>query len=138
MNIIKSYTAFLLTFLIIDMIWIGAFAGVFYQQQLGSLLKEAPDYSLVGVFYLCYAAGAVYLCVRPATNNRQALVSGAVFGALAYGTFTITNYTLLNGWSMPLVITDVIWGAWVTGVSTLAGYRLYQPDKNDELSLTQN
>ena len=126
MKTIKTYFVFLLTFLVIDAIWIVAFAGEFYQQQLTSgLLKTTPDYSLVGVFYLCYAAGAVYLCVCPAVNSGNALLSGAVFGALAYGTFSITNYTLIQGWLLTLVIVDVLWGAFLTAISCLASYRCY-------------
>lgn len=127
MNIIKSYFAFLITFLVVDFIWIGAFAGEFYKQQLVDILKTSPNFSLVAVFYLCYAAGVIYLVVKSAKSYKSTAVAGAVFGALAYGTFTITNYTLIKGWTMPVVITDVIWGAFVTAVSALAAYHFFKP-----------
>lgn len=128
MKILKPYFAFLIIFLLIDVIWIAVFAGEFYQQQLSGILKSTPDYSLVGLFYLCYAAGAIYLCVRTAVNKFEVLLSGAVFGALAYGTFSVTNYTLLTVWTMPVVISDVLWGAFITAVSSLAAYRFYRSD----------
>lgn len=130
MRILKSYFAFLAVFLIIDMIWIAVFAGNFYQQQLSGVLKDTLNFSLVGPFYLCYAAGALYLCVRPAQYKHHALLSGAIFGAISYGTFSVTNYTLINGWTMPVVITDVLWGAFITAISSLASYQFYsnKPD----------
>lgn len=126
MKFIKSYCALLLTFLLVDIIWITAFAGEFYQQQLGDLLKTNPDLSMVGVFYLCYAAGVVYLVVMKASNYSQSILGGAVFGALAYGTFTITNYSLIEGWTMPVLISDVSWGAFITALSAAAGFHFYK------------
>ena len=126
MKTIKSYFAFLITFLVVDFIWIGAFAGEFYKQELGDMLKTSPDFALVGIFYLCYAAGAVYLLIKPAKSYQQSVLSGAIFGALAYGTFTISNYTLVEGWTMALVVTDVLWGIFVTGLCAIVGYHVYQ------------
>jgi uncharacterized membrane protein len=127
MNTTKSYFAFLITFLVVDFIWIGAFAGEFYNQQLVGLLKTSPNYSLVGLFYLCYAAGVIYLVVQNAKSYQSSAFAGAVFGALAYGTFTITNYTLIEGWTLALVVTDVLWGAFITGVSSLVAYHFHKP-----------
>jgi uncharacterized membrane protein len=129
MNTIKSYLAFLFTFLVVDFIWIGAFAGEFYKQQLQDILKTSPNFSLVGLFYLCYAAGVIFLVVRSAKSYKSSAFAGAVFGALAYGTFTITNYTLIKGWTIPVVATDVMWGAFVTAVSAVAAYHFYKPRK---------
>lgn len=125
MKIIKAYMGFLLTFLVVDAIWITAFAGNFYKQQLSGVLSATPNFSLVGIFYFGYAAGAVYLLVIKASDCKSSLIAGAVFGALTYGTYTVTNYTILDGWSMAIVITDVLWGAFVTAVSTCTAFYFY-------------
>lgn len=126
MKIIKTYLGFLLTFLVVDAIWIVIFAGNFYKQQLAGVLSATPNFSLVGVFYLFYAAGAVYLLVIKARDYASSALGGAVFGAIAYGTYTVTNYTILDGWGMALVITDVLWGAFITAVSTCAAFYFYK------------
>ncbi len=51
----------------------------------------------------------------------QALVNGAVLGALAYGTYEFTNFATLRDWSWQMVLTDVSWGIVLTAVSAWAG-----------------
>lgn len=126
MKIVKAYLGFLITFLVVDAIWIVAFAGNFYQKNLSHLLNSEPNFSLVGLFYLFYAAGAVYLIVMKAHDYISTLVSGTILGALTYGTFTITNYTLLNNWGLSIVITDILWGMFITAVCCCASYKLYK------------
>ena len=126
MNVIKSYLAFLVSFLVIDFIWIAVFAAKFYQRHLSGLLSTTPDYSLVAIFYLCYAAGVLYLIIKPAKNHWHSAFSGGVFGALTYGTFTITNYTIFDAWSMAIVLTDILWGAFITGLCALVGFHWYK------------
>jgi uncharacterized membrane protein len=50
------------------------------------------------------------------------LTNGAVVGALAYGTYTLTNYAILTNWTPGLVYTDIVWGALLTAVVAAAGH----------------
>lgn len=125
MMFIKAFIAVIVSFLVIDGIWIAFVIRRLYENQVGGLLRDSPNMAAAGVFYLAYAAGIVFLAVRPAVaaaSGSTALVHGAVLGAIAYGTFTVTNYSLLKGWTMSLVVSDILWGAVLTAACAWCGW----------------
>lgn len=122
---IKAFIAVILTFLVVDIAWISLVLIDFYAATIGHLMRETPAVSGAAVFYLAYAAGIVYLAVRPAVTQesmRPAIVNGALLGALAYGTYTVTNYSIFADWTLGLVVSDILWGAFLTAVCAAVGY----------------
>jgi uncharacterized membrane protein len=76
------------------------------------------------VFYLFYVAGVVWFVSLPALRAGapwQALVQGAVLGAMAYGTYEFTNYATLRDWAPKMVAIDLAWGTVLTGMAAAAG-----------------
>lgn len=119
------YLAALVTFLIIDGIWLGVVARSFYVQQLGHLLRPSPNFGVAGLFYLIYVFGILVFAVFPAMAQQSwvtALVLGALLGFIAYGTYDLTNLATLTGWPVMVSIVDMIWGAVLTATVALAGY----------------
>lgn len=130
MTMVKAYIATIVSFLVIDAIWIVFFVRSYYETQVGALLRESPNFIAALVFYLAYAFAVVFFAVRPALNSRRvadALLAGALLGAIAYGTFTITNYAVLKDWTMGLVISDIAWGTFLTAVVAASGYFAARP-----------
>jgi len=122
---IKAYLAALAAFLVIDLAWISLVVIDFYRNTIGDLMREKPGMGGAAVFYLAYIAGIVFLAVKPAVESgsvRPAIVNGAVLGALAYGTYTITNLSILEGWTAGLVVSDILWGSFLTAVCGVCGY----------------
>lgn len=122
---IKAYLATLVSFLIIDAVWIALVVRSYYDSQVGALMRETPDFVAALIFYLAYAGAVVVLAVRPALASRkltEALSLGALLGAIAYGTYTITNYAILEGWTVGLVVSDIAWGTFLTAVVAACGY----------------
>ncbi len=125
MHWIKAYAGALVAFLVIDLAWIAFVLKPFYEEQVGSLMRETPDVAASAVFYLAYVGGIVFLAVEPAWRVgtlRAALARGAVLGLLAYGTYTVTNYAIFEAWSFALVVSDAAWGAVLTAACAGAGY----------------
>ncbi len=125
MTYLKAAVATAIAFLVIDLAWITLFLGEVYEAQLGGMMRETPDAIAAGVFYLGYIAGILYLAVRPALEAGRigpALLNGAILGALAYGTYTLTNYAIFTQWSVTLVLSDIAWGAVLTASCAGAGY----------------
>jgi len=119
------YMASLVTFLIIDGLWLGIVARSFYVQQIGHLLRPSPDFGVAGAFYLLYVVGVVVFAVLPALAQQSwvtALVLGALLGFIAYGTYDLTNLATLAGWPVLVSVVDMIWGAVLTATVALAGY----------------
>lgn len=125
MSYAKAFIGTAVPFLVIDAAWIGLYLGDVYQRTVGHLLLETPNFGPAGVFYVGYVAGVVFLAVRPAIDVKKmstALINGGVLGAIAYGTFTLTNFSVLQGWTIGLVVSDIAWGAFLTGLSAACGY----------------
>jgi len=124
MVLVKAYAGALIAFLVIDIVWITLVVRPMYDQQVGGMLRETPQMVGASLFYLAYAAGIVYFAVLPALSEGglgAALLKGAVFGVLAYGTYAFTNYAVLDGWTMKLVVADVVWGGVLTAMTAAAG-----------------
>lgn len=113
------------TFVAIDLLWLGVIAGAFYRRALGHLLLERFNLAAAAVFYPIFLLGLVVLAIAPsvaAESWRRALALGALYGLCTYATYDLTNLATLRGWPVGVVVTDVAWGAALTGVSALAGY----------------
>jgi uncharacterized membrane protein len=124
-TVIKSYLTLVVSLVVLDGLWIFGFMRGLYEREIGALLKSEPSWIAVLVFYTGYAFGIYYLAVAPALKQRAmrvAVVNGAVLGGIAYGVFAITNYSVIQGWSLALVVADVGWGIVVTALTALCGY----------------
>jgi uncharacterized membrane protein len=125
MRYVASYVATTIVFLGLDYIWLNVMSPNFYRPRLGAILLDNPNIPVAAAFYVFYSAAAVVLAVIPAQNQDSwlmALALGAVLGAAAYGTYDITNLATLKGWSVSVTVVDIIWGATLTAVASLAGY----------------
>lgn len=75
MQMIKAYIATIVTFLVVDAIWIALVVRSYYESQIGSLLRDTPDFVAALVFYLAYAFAVVVLAVKPAlSRDRKSVV----------------------------------------------------------------
>jgi uncharacterized membrane protein len=125
MKAFKCIVVMLFALLVFDAIWIGLFMAGLYQSEIPGMLKEEANLVAALVFYVGYPLGAYWLAVRPAVGEgslQSALINGAVLGAVAYGTFAVTNLAVLNNWTVTLTVVDTIWGACVTGATAAIGY----------------
>lgn len=127
MQFAKAYVFTAIVFFALDYVWLTRIANDFYRRQLGTLLLEQPKLGAAGLFYVFYVVGIVFFAVLPALRDQSwmaALFAGALFGALAYGTYDMTNYATLKNWPLAVVFADIVWGIVLTGLSALAGYGL--------------
>ena len=125
MKYLIAFGAALVAFLVIDLVWITNVVRPLYEREVPGLLRETPRIGGAVLFYLAYVAGIVLFAVRPGLAQQSVGVTlgyGAAFGALAYATFTVTNYAVLNQWTFTLVWTDIVWGATLTAVVAACGF----------------
>ena len=111
------------TMIVLDLFFLGVLARQFYQDALGPLLRNPPLAGPAAVFYGLYVLAVWGLAVRPGGSQGQAFARGALLGAIAYGTYGLTNYTMIAGWPARLVPVDWAWGIFLTGASAAAGAR---------------
>ena len=111
-------------FLFIDIIWLSQSFSYIYQPNIGELLRENIIIFPAILFYIIYPLGATILVALPSLEKvllKTIFINGFVLGVIAYGTYNLTNMATLEGWSAKVVIIDMIWGGFLTGVSVLLG-----------------
>ncbi|RBP51662.1 DUF2177 family protein [Arenicella xantha] len=123
MKILFAYVGFLVSFLAIDSVWISLVVIPLYTQEVGHLMASESNAIAAVLFYLIYAAGALFICREAMQENSMSgtFLNGAVAGGLAYGTYAFTNFAVLDGWSWILVVSDVAWGLVITGTACCVG-----------------
>ncbi len=115
-----TYVLTLIAFVGIDLVWLTWIARSTYVAEMGSLLRKEPQLIAALIFYLLYAAGLLFFAVVPgvkAGSIMQAMFLGAALGLVAYGTYDLTNLSVMNGFNLRIALIDLAWGTVVSGVS---------------------
>ena len=130
MKIFRAFIAIAIVFTVIDIAWISLYLGDVYDAQLSSIMRSNPLVAPAVMFYVGYIAAIIFFAVRPALADGKmaiALMNGAVLGAVAYGTYTLTNHAILSEWAWHLVISDILWGTALTAICGACGYLAARP-----------
>jgi uncharacterized membrane protein len=121
-----AFIGTMLVFLALEAIWLGYLAKDFYATQLAGLLR--PEIKLLPAlaFYLIYGLAIVYLVVIPRLKEGvwQVMLTGALLGLTAYGTYDLTNLAILANWPLAVTLVDLTWGVVLTSAASLGGYLL--------------
>jgi uncharacterized membrane protein len=124
---LKLYVATLVTFLAIDMIWLGLIARRFYAKYLGFLLSAKPIWSAAILFYLLFVAGILVFVVLPClhvNSAKRVLLLGTLFGLVTYGTYDLTNLALVKEWPWIVTAVDMCWGAILAAIVSYVGFMI--------------
>lgn len=129
MEFIKLYLIAAISFLALDSVWLGLAAPKFYKDNIGHLMAKKPNFTAAGLFYILFVAGLVYFVIQPAvsgTSWQEALINGAFFGLLTYGTYDLTSQAVIKDWPWRVTAADLAWGTTVTSAVSIISYGLYQ------------
>ncbi|TCR72775.1 putative membrane protein [Rhizobium sp. BK376] len=121
---VVAYISTLSTLGGLDAIWLSGMADRLYRPVMGDMLISDARPVPAIAFYLVYAAGLVFLAVRPGLLSgawRMAVLFGAVLGFTAYATYDLTNQATLKNWSTILTIADLCWGTFLSAVAAGVG-----------------
>lgn len=124
MQLAILYGATAAIFLILDAIMLRMVIKPVFESHIGPLLAENLRVGPAAVFYLFYVGALCWFVSLPALRAEapvQALWSGALLGAMAYGTYEFTNYATLRDWHPRMVALDLAWGTVLTGVAAALG-----------------
>jgi uncharacterized membrane protein len=124
-SILIGYLLTFIVFLMIDMLWLGVIAKNIYQKYLGSFLTDRVNWTAAFIFYFIYVIGISIFAIYPAVNKGSvynAIIMGALFGCFTYATYDLTNLATLEGWPLPIVIIDIIWGSVLSAIVSLSGF----------------
>jgi uncharacterized membrane protein len=120
-----AYAAAAFVMLGLDSVWLTLTANSLYRPRIGELMLDGFRPAPASAFYILYLFGILVFAVRPAFATGRwttALVSGALLGLVAYGTYDLTNQATLKTWSTTITLADMAWGSVLTALAASAGY----------------
>ncbi len=125
MNFVVLYFATLVVFLAIDALGLRFILRPLFEQNVGELLLDEFRLAPALIFYSFYIGCVLWFVSAPALQLGHSwtwvFASGALLGAMAYGTYEFTNLATLRAWTWRMVVADVAWGTVLTAVSAAAG-----------------
>jgi len=119
------YCSFLITMLVIDLVWLLGIAKSLYRDEMGELMATEPKLIAGLAFYLLYALGAIIFVVIPALSKQSLIYAvqyGALFGLFCYMTYDLTNLAVIRDFPTRLAFIDIAWGSFVTAVVSGIAY----------------
>ena len=125
---IKNYLVAFMVFLVIDLIWLGLVSKDFYQQELGYIMSDSPNWVVAFIFYVIFIFGLLFFVLNPALKSgsfKEALLKGLFFGLISYATYNLTNYATLKDWPLSLTIVDLIWGTTLGGLVSSISFLIF-------------
>lgn len=125
MPYVAAYMGAAVVFCVMDFIWLTIIAKNFYQTHMGDLMAIEIKIVPAIIFYIIYLAGLVLFAISPALREQNWLVAaglGLLLGIVAYASYDLTNLATLKSWSISLTLVDIVWGAFVSAVSAVAGF----------------
>lgn len=129
MHELKVFLILFPIFFLIDYLWLGRIASRFYLAELGAMAREkngafSPIIWAVVLVYVFIPLGIVLFVLPglPAENFiLPTLGKGFLFGLVLYVVYDMTNYSLVNNWSLKLSVVDIAWGGFINSVASLIG-----------------
>lgn len=124
-----AYATMLIVFGAFDAVWLTAMGKYLYRPTLGDILLDDIRYGPALAFYLLFPLGVLVFGTLPAVRTgtlTTALTHGALFGALAYATYDLTNYATLRNWTLQITVVDITYGAVVCAVMATAGFLMFR------------
>ncbi|MAY80518.1 MAG: hypothetical protein CL930_07005 [Deltaproteobacteria bacterium] len=117
----RAFIAVNVVMVVLDLIWLGIVAQPIYNEALGALRAQETVLIAAVLFYLQYVVVIVFYAVLPSIDWRQAARRGAGVGWVAYATYELTNWAVIEGWPAILVPIDIAWGLALTTLVATAG-----------------
>jgi uncharacterized membrane protein len=125
MSYVAIYAAILIVFIAVDATWLSVMGSILYRPTLGDILSPGLRWAPAVSFYLIYPIGALVLAVLPALrqgNLFAAIAHAALFGAIAYATYDLTNFATLRNWTLQITLIDIVYGAFATALASAVGF----------------
>jgi uncharacterized membrane protein len=118
---LKAFAAVCITMIVLDLVWLGLVAEPLYGELLGPLRAQETVVLAAALFYLQYVLIVVFYAALPSPDMKTAAKRGLGVGWVAYATYELTNWAVIEGWPAALVPIDIAWGLLLTTLVAIAG-----------------
>ena len=106
-------------FICLQMMVTRFFFSSFCKKEMQSFfrLKIEKIHSIMALFQMALLVFGIMTFVLSSSQNMQdALLKGALFGFVVYGVYDLTNFAVINNWSLRLLSVDWAWGCFVSSI----------------------
>ncbi len=117
-----QFTTFFFILLILDLIWITVrkkFYFTFYNSVQGSELKINYKYAFLAYLVIAFTLWNFII------KKKGSITDAVILGACLYAVYDLTNQATLSRWTLEMTITDVAWGAILSGLSVYIYSRIF-------------
>lgn len=109
--------------LILDGLWLGVIMKDFYRRSLAPIARTAdggldPIWPIAALVYPVLALGLSVFVLGRARSPAEALLLGALFGAVTFAVYDLTNHATLREWRPAMTLVDIAWGACSCGIAS--------------------
>lgn len=125
--LLRPYLVGLVTFLALDLVWIGLLANRFYKRELAAIARmDGDDFAIriapaVVLYPLIILGLQVFALPKAAGGDvAGAALWGGLFGVIAYGVYDLTNFATLTDYSLRMTVVDMCWGFVLSAVTAAA------------------
>lgn len=113
---LQTFVFALTALVILDGLWLGLVMKDFYRRNLAPIARMAdggldPIWPIAALVYPVIALGLTVFVLSRARTPMEALLMGALFGAITYAVYDLTNHATLREWTATMTIVDICWGA---------------------------
>lgn len=113
---VRQFGIALLTLVILDGLWLGLIMKDFYRRNLAPIARMNgntldPIWPVAALVYPVLALGVTVFVLGRSKTPAEALMYGALFGALTYAVYDLTNHATLREWPTTMTVVDIMWGA---------------------------
>ncbi len=108
-----------LSLIALDAMWLYVFMGRRFASMVERIQKKPTKirvWAMVGA-YAFMVLGLLLFVLPHVTDEKSALTTGFVFGAILYGVFELTNAAVFQDWDLRLAFVDIAWGGFVFAVA---------------------
>src|SRR4051812_43058023 len=105
-----AYAAIIVPFCLLDAVWLTIMGKLVYKPTLGDILLPTVSLPPAIAFYLLYPIGILVFAVLPGLKTGSVtpvIIHAALFGALAYATYDLTNQATLRNWTTQITLMDI-------------------------------
>jgi uncharacterized membrane protein len=120
---LRQFAVALVVLLVADGLWLGVVMRDFYRRSLAPVARMAeggldPIWPIAALVYPLLAVGLTVFVLARARTPVEALGLGALFGALTFAVYDLTNHATLREWRVAMTVIDIGWGALSCGVAS--------------------
>jgi len=118
---LKQMAILLLTFAILDAIWLSTTAST--STSMIAAIQNKPleiRWIPAAVVYILMVIATWFFAVEPSKTVVEAAGRGALLGFCMYGLYDLTNYATLKHYTLSFALTDIVWGTLLLAAAAAA------------------